>query len=109
MKKDQVYYFGDAKPSVDTPVQLRLYRLFPNINYMIHAHCYVKDGFFTNTPIPCGGLEEVEEITRIVYDTNETRYAFNLIGHGCIIMGQTVKDLKSFTFIKRPMPEKLSG
>lgn len=106
-EKDQVYYFGDAKPSVDTPVQLRLYRLFPNINYMIHAHCYVKDGFFTNTPIPCGGLEEVEEITRIVYDTNETRYAFNLIGHGCIIMGQTVEDLKSFIFIKRPMPEKL--
>ena len=49
----------------------------------------------------------VEEISRITYDTNETRYGFNLVGHGCIIMGQTVDDLKGFTFIKRPMPEKL--
>lgn len=106
-EKDQVSYFGEAKPSVDTPVQLRLYRLFPNINYMIHAHCYVKDGIFTKTPIPCGGVEEVNEILQVVPDTNGTRYAINLIGHGCIIMGQTVEDLKSFTFVKRSVPEKL--
>lgn len=102
-----VAYFGEDKPSVDTPIQLRLYRLFPNINYMIHAHCYVDGGIFTKTPIPCGGVEEVREVTQVISDTTGTKYGINLIGHGCIIMGQTVEDLKTFSFVKRPMPEKL--
>ena len=55
----EVYYLGNNKPSVDTPIQVRLYHELININYMIHAHVYIKDAPFTRLPIPCGGLEEV--------------------------------------------------
>ena len=65
-------YFGDYKPSVDTPIQLRLYKMFPWANYMLHAHCYVDttdipDAVMLRTehPIPCGAIEEVTEIYRV--------------------------------------------
>lgn len=124
-----VKYFGDNKPSVDTPVQLRLYKYFPWANYMIHAHCYVdiQDipdvmGFSTTQPIPCGALEEVDEILeRYVfwddlwksYHNGETPrlLAINLVGHGCILIAKDVEILKELQkykdncFVARQMPE----
>lgn len=124
-----VRYFGDNKPSVDTPIQLRLYKYFPWANYMIHAHCYVdiQDipdvmGFSTTQPIPCGALEEVDEILeRYVfrddlwksYHNGETPrlLAINLVGHGCILIAKDVEILKELQkhkdncFVARSMPE----
>ena len=124
-----VRYFGDNKPSVDTPVQLRLYKYFPWANYMIHAHCYVdiQDtpdvlGFSTTQPIPCGALEEVDEILeRYVfwddlwksYHNGETPQllAINLVGHGCILIAKDIEILKELQkhkdncFVARQMPE----
>ena len=129
---DTVRYFGDNKPSVDTPVQLRLYRLFPWANYMLHAHCYVDiqdeiDGvmsFATNNPIPCGAIEEVQEIMEHYnfwidmwketnnFDTPQL-LAINLTGHGCILIAKDVaifKELqkhKNNCFVHRPVPEEV--
>lgn len=124
-----VRYFGDSKPSVDTPIQLRLYKYFPWANYMIHAHCYVdiQDipdvmGFSTTQPIPCGALEEVDEILeRYVfwddlwksYHNGETPrlLAINLVGHGCILIAKDIEILeelqkyKDNCFVARQMPE----
>jgi hypothetical protein len=58
---NKVRYYGDHKPSVDTPIQRELYKLYPNINYMIHSHVYVDRAPFTNEVVPCGAFEEVEE------------------------------------------------
>jgi ribulose-5-phosphate 4-epimerase/fuculose-1-phosphate aldolase len=129
-------YFGDNKPSVDTSVQLRLYRLFPWANYMLHAHCYVDTTgipntmmLSTNTPVPCGALEEVAEIYNIIprtindldgtvqlFNKNAPRLlAINLKGHGCILIAKDVaifKELqkhKDNCFIQRPMPEVYNG
>ena len=124
-----VKYFGENKPSVDTPVQLRLYKYFPWANYMIHAHCYVdiQDisdvmGFSTTQPIPCGAIEEVDEILeRYVfwddlwksYHNGETPrlLAINLVGHGCILIAKDIEILKELQkhkdncFVARQMPE----
>lgn len=101
-----VGYYGEHKPSVDTPIQLRLYTIFPQINYMIHAHCYVEGAPFTATAIPCGAIEEVKEIMAVIgRDNNETYYAINLIGHGCIVMAHSVEQLKGIPFISRLTPE----
>lgn len=117
-------YFGDNKPSVDTPVQLRLYKLFPWANYMLHAHCYV-DTFgmpetvmlHTENPIPCGALEEVNEICRLAskytfkYSLTPRLLAINLAGHGCILIAKDVtifeelQKHKNNCFISRPTPE----
>ena len=98
----KLYYYGDYKPSVDSPIQVRLYKAFPNINYIIHAHCYVKGGVFTNKVLPCGALEEVDEILSHIEDRNKKFYAINLKGHGMLIMGNTVDDLKGMEFYSRP-------
>ena len=127
-----VRYFGDFKPSVDTPVQLRLYKLFPWANYMLHAHCYVDTTGIPNTemlrtssPVPCGALEEVNEIyniiPRLVTDTPGTTQMFNknaprllainLKGHGCILIAKDVEIFKELQkhkdncFVQRPTPE----
>ena len=103
---DTVKYFGESKPSVDTPVQLQLYKIFPWANYMLHAHCYADTSMIpeslllsTNKPIPCGALEEVNEIveTYLVgkfywdskYNNEPPRLlVVNLFGHGCILIAQ---------------------
>ena len=102
-----LYYYGDSKPSVDTPIQARLYKLLPNINYMIHAHVYISGAPFTKSMVPCGGLEEVEEVMNAIGEyTEEDFYAINLIGHGCIVMAKNVEQLKYLHYISRHMPER---
>lgn len=103
---EKVTVLSDIKPSVDTPVQLALYEMFPNINYMVHSHTYVKDGIFTSNPLPCGAYEEVEEINNTIADKTKSFYAINLIGHGCIVMSDDVDKLETVEFIARPIPEK---
>jgi ribulose-5-phosphate 4-epimerase/fuculose-1-phosphate aldolase len=125
-------YFGENKPSVDTPVQLRLYKLFPWANYMLHAHCYVDTTgipntmmLSTNTPVPCGAIEEVSEIYRVIpktvndmngtvqlFNKNAPRLlAINLKGHGCILIAKDTEIFKELQkhkdncFVQRPIPE----
>lgn len=126
-ENEDVIYFGDNKPSVDTPVQLRLYDLFPWVNYMLHAHCYIQpsaelpDTSFHTTyiPVPCGAIEEVKEVVLATHSNFpcEEYYqprliAVNLIGHGCILMASDVevfdelRKYKDFCFKSRPMPEE---
>ena len=121
-------YFGDYKPSVDTPVQLRLYKLFPWANYMLHAHCYIDTTgipdtlqYNTYTPVPCGAIEEVNEIWNpyvskghlweACYNKQPRLIAVNLCGHGCILIAKDVEIFKELQkhkdncFVQRPMPE----
>jgi hypothetical protein len=123
-----VKYFGENKPSVDTPVQLRLYKLFPWANYMLHAHCYVDTTgipdtlqYNTYTPVPCGAIEEVDEIWNpfvrkghlweACYNKQPRLIAVNLCGHGCILIAKDVEIFKELQkhkdncFVQRPIPE----
>ncbi len=107
---DKIYYCGDNKPSVDTPVQVKLYRKLPNINYMIHSHCYIKNAPYTEHKLPCGALEEVLEIDKLIKeyydgDYNRSFYVFNLLGHGCIMMSSDPKKLENIELIRREIME----
>ena len=62
LEDGKVHYYNDNKPSVDTPIQLSLYEKLPNINYMIHSHCYIKDAPFTEQVVPCGALQEINDL-----------------------------------------------
>lgn len=109
----KVYYYGKNKPSVDTPIQQRLYELFPQMNYMLHAHCYIDmpGTVTTKRPVPCGALEEVQEIIfATMYNglQDEKLITVNLVGHGCIIMAASMNEIKSIpyeAFKARKMPE----
>lgn len=107
---NKIYYHGDFKPSVDTPIQVRLYNKLPNINYMIHTHCYIKDASYTDVALPCGAIEEVDEIINTIkknYDNDLNRdfYVINLKGHGSIMMSNEPKRLETVEIIGRHLPE----
>lgn len=129
-ENSNVMYYGNNKPSVDTPVQLRLYKTLSWVNYMLHAHCYVQPSpdikdckiYTTSQPIPCGAIEEVEEILNTIRANgniskeNAPRLiAVNLIGHGCTLMSKDIEILKKLQnfkdncFVARHMPESLSN
>lgn len=107
-----VEYVGENKPSVDTPIQLLLYKYYPNINFMLHSHTYLRGAPFTKSIISCGAVEEFFEIIRLMPWQHEEKIMVNLKGHGSLVM---VKDLKSFRDVRglpleyyaRPMPEDI--
>lgn len=115
MDGDKLMYCGDDKPSVDTPVQIRLYKAFPQINYMLHSHCYIKNAPFTSKAIPCGAIEEADEVINTLascklYTETPQTFAVNLIGHGSIIMWNNMAQFHNeieptLEYYKREMPE----
>ena len=112
LENDKVSYCGDFKPSKDTVVQTRLYKKLKNINYIIHSHCYAADAPFTKMPVPCGALDEIDEIENVIkeYYNNDyslNYYKINLVGHGCIIFGHSIDDMKQTKYITRHLPEYL--
>jgi hypothetical protein len=112
--KDITWYRGDYKPSVDTVIQIQLYQhlTFNKIKYMIHSHVYVEHAPFTENMVPCGGLEEVYEILKVIKDhkvNTESAFALNLIGHGSLICAKMPKDFEKFKYIKRVVPEIMNN
>lgn len=106
----KVMYGGDNKPSVDSPVQLVLFKKLPNIDYILHGHCYIENAPMTNRAVPCGAVEEVNEIIDLIknkYSIDGTFFTINLKGHGCLIMANTAEldKMKSVKFNVRPLPE----
>lgn len=102
-----VKYYGDRKPSVDTPIQVKLFNYYPNINYMVHGHVYVDGAPFTESKVPCGFLEEFDEILSVYPSQAEEVVVVNLRGHGCLIMTNTVEQLWEHgkNYVSRPFPE----
>ena len=111
---EMIRYCGHVKPSVDTPVQLELYKAYPQINFMIHGHAYVKEAFMTEHYYPCGDLREVEEVREILDNelTPRTKaFVINLKNHGFLMGATDLKSLKhlvnSSEFIYRELEEKI--
>lgn len=112
LEDNKIYYCGENKPSVDTPIQVRLYEKLPNINYMIHSHCYIKDAPYTNIALPCGAIEEIDEISSLIneyYDGDYNRdfYVINLLGHGSIMMSNSPEKLRDIEMVGRNIPENI--
>lgn len=112
-ENENIFYCGENKPSVDTPIQLRLYKALPNIKYMLHSHCYIDGAEFTTKSIPCGAIEEVEEVLTFIDKTYADRtldfYTVNLKGHGSIVMSKDCKKMTDVNYIRRPMPENMEA
>jgi len=101
----KVIYYGENKPSVDSPIQLMLYNYYPNINYMIHSHTFIDNNsdkhiIKTSEMIPCGAIEEFYEIIKF-YDKQTQSIYINLEGHGSIIGGATLNHINNIKFIER--------
>ena len=108
LQDEHVIYFNDNKPSVDTPIQLELYKQLPKINFMIHSHCYIENAPFTSEIIPCGAIQEINQILDLISEDNTKNleyFVVNLKGHGSTIMANKVEDLRDIKYIPRILPE----
>ncbi|KKU52937.1 MAG: hypothetical protein A3A28_05570 [Candidatus Sungbacteria bacterium RIFCSPLOWO2_01_FULL_47_32] len=104
-----VVYWGPNKPSVDTPIQVALYRELSAIRFMLHGHVYAENASYTKRPVPCGALEEIDKILALIPDRNTCFATVNLLGHGCLIMADSPEKFIGLPFIGRPMPEIITS
>ena len=98
-------YYGKQKPSVDTPIQTRLFQYYPAIRFMIHGHTYIKGAPMTESKLPCGAIEEYYEILKVVPDEMAPAFIVNLKGHGCIMACQDLNFFDTVELEARPFPE----
>ncbi len=108
LDEQQLVAYGDKKPSVDTPVQVQLYRFFPKINYMLHSHTYIEGAPFTDRAIPCGALDEVPEILKTVikhWINRDESFCINLRGHGSLVCATDLKYFEQIKYYARLVPE----
>ena len=109
----KILYYGDNKPSVDTPGQIYLYQDYPNINFMIHGHAYINTEFlipYTNKYCSCGDVREVNQIEKYVQHKDCDFFIINLINHGFIIGTDTLERMEKIVndsnFIYRNIGEE---
>lgn len=102
---DRVEYYGQNKPSVDASIQISLFRHYRYIQYALHSHVYVPSAPFTQKTIPCGAVEEVDEILRVFPSTEEKKMAINLRGHGSLVLSDDLDFLRSIQYNARTIPE----
>ena len=82
---------------------------------MIHTHCYIDGAPYTKKVLPCGAIEEGEEILQVLkkhyQNLNEDFYLINLLGHGSIMMSKNPNQLKniSISIVRRNLPENMYG
>jgi hypothetical protein len=101
-----IYYNGSHKPSVDAPVLVDLYNFFRDVRYTIHSHVYVKNAPFTMKKIPCGAMEEFNEILNAgIGGPDAVDFAVNLLGHGSIVFAKDLAYLQTIKYYARPIPE----
>lgn len=104
---NKICYSGSRKTSVDTPIHIKLYKALPNINFILHSHCYIKGAPFTTKAYPCGALQEAEEILDVIgKDTDKDFYVINELGHGSIVMAKDIK-YYDIEYYERPLPEQI--
>lgn len=102
--KNGIFYVGKCKPSVDAPIQLKLYDYYKKINYIIHGHCYIEGANYTRIKLPCGDLREFNEIKKL-HRSDVDFATTNIFGHGCLIMCNDLKDFYNIQLTPRPIPE----
>lgn len=100
-----VRYYGPEKPSVDTPIQVRLYQRYPMVRYMLHSHTYIQGAWMTPEPISCGAIEEADAVCALVTNPYAKDFAVNLRGHGSIVLAASLDALRNQPWAPRPVPE----
>lgn len=96
-------FHGERKPSVDTPIQLELYKAFPKLKFMIHGHAFFENTKETEEYYCCGDLREFEDIKRQIENKETTKIIINLKKHGYLIATETLKEMKDFLELNVPI------
>lgn len=90
--KRESFYYGERKPSVDAPVQVKIYETFEGIKYIIHGHASIRHASTTKNYFPCGDLREYDEINNLL---EAGICCINLKNHGFLIAAHSLPQMES--------------
>lgn len=90
---DSDTYSGNNKPSVDSPAQMRIYKILPNINFMIHGHAIIEGAKTTEEYRLCGDIREVDEVKKIIESKESKKFMINLKNHGFLLGANSLNTL----------------
>ena len=80
--------------------------MYGSVAYTLHSYNTNIDGApFTKNPIPCGAIEEYNEILNVYPEENTKDVTINLKGHGSLVMASNLEMFKDIPYISRPSPE----
>lgn len=102
-KNKVIYHNGRGEsPSVDTPVQLKIYRSVSYINFMIHGHAFLIDGDYnfccrdTTEYFLCGDVREADEVLATIDIMDYPRHGIiNLKNHGFLMFSDTLEAIQN--------------
>lgn len=84
-----MHYNGEVKPSVDAPCQITIYRIHPELHYMIHGHAFIKGAPTTDEYYLCGDVREAYAVSKLIKESG----AINLKNHGFLLYARTLEEL----------------
>ena len=82
-----------------------------NLQFLQKVFNYLKILYqYTDNKIPCGVLEEIGEIEKLISryydgDYNRNFYVFNLLGYGSIMMSSNPRNLENIELVQREIME----
>jgi hypothetical protein len=59
----------------------------------------------TNSVLPCGAIEEAQEIIDVFPDPNIPSFRINLLGHGSLVAASNVDQMRDMPYMSRGIPE----
>ena len=107
-----VSFYGDQRPSLDTPAHLMLYKKLPWARFIIHSRSYILDAPLVDEVFSCGAVElwhKVMAMHRLLGCSKKARRGkmirLNLNGNGSIIISEAQEDMFDIPYIERHVPE----
>lgn len=89
---NSILYRGNRKPSIDSPIQMKVYEECEQINYMIHGHAFVDRAVETSEYFLCGDLREAKEVIELI---GKSKFGvINLKNHGFLMYSDDLNKLR---------------
>lgn len=82
----------------------------PEVNFILHSHCYVEDAPFTERCLPTGCINEFDEVIKVIESNGLVKdFCINMIGHGSLIMTSDLAHAHEFftKLVARELPEPI--
>lgn len=87
-------YDPKARVSVDAVEHSMIYKAFPEVGAIVHAHAWIRGVKCTRQNYPCGTIELAEEVLSLLKTTDDpTSTAVGLKNHGLTITGKSLQEI----------------
>ncbi len=87
-------YDPKARVSVDAVEHAMIYKSFPEVGAIVHAHAWIDGVLCTRQNYPCGTIELAEEVLELLNKTDDpASTAVGLKNHGLTITGRSLAEI----------------